>query len=99
MRKMIYGLATGILAGLLFAGTCKRGEPVETEETEYTRMEREVKTYLREDRLSAKFWEYEPFFDIPLLEKIRFGEMKQGYMDINSKYSSVFCRYRWRCVS
>ena len=85
MKRLVYGLAAGVLAGALFIGLGGRGEPVETE---YRKMEKDVMEHLRENSFS-RWPKYEPFRNIPFLERVTLGEFAEGRRDINTKYGEL----------
>ncbi len=90
MRRVVYGLAAGVLAGLLFFGVDRREKPIEAE---YRKIQKEVMGSLREnDRpFSVSVWpKYEPFEGVPFLERVTLGEIREGRRDIiSSKYGEI----------
>ncbi len=98
MRRIVYGLAAGVLAGLLWIGVSRREKPIETD---YVNMTREVKEYLKENT-RVQLWEYQPFRHIPVLETLRLGDIREGFTDVSTKYGQVKTsvnRYGYFCIS
>src|SRR3989338_5371950 len=82
MRKIICGLAAGVLAGFLVDGTCKREEPVETQDRKMTR---EMMVYLEENGDSFGPV-HQPFRDVPFIEKVEWTEALAFSRRADTKY-------------